>query len=71
MKTWVSILIWNVYHFYTSNNMKEKRFNILDWNENLITGNLNEEQIQLFLDTYTKEGYHFLIEEIHNEEETK
>jgi len=48
--------------------MKEKRYNILDWNENVVVGNLDQEQVQRFLDTYSIDHGHFLIEEIHNEE---
>ena len=49
--------------------MKEKRYNILDWHENVVVGNLNQEQVQQFLDTYTTDYGHFLIEEIHDGEE--
>jgi hypothetical protein len=48
--------------------MKEKRYNILDWNENVVVGDLDQEQVQRFLDTYSTDYGHFLIEEIYEEE---
>ena len=41
----------------------EKRYNILDWNENIIVGNLTEEQVTTFINTYL-EHEPVLIEEI-------
>ena len=49
----------------------EKRFNILDfYDESIIVGNLDQEQVETFLNTYMDQGM-FIIEEIHNTEESK
>lgn len=48
--------------------MKEKRFNVLDWAENVVVSNLTEEETKRFIDTYANEYNLFLIEEIHDGE---
>jgi hypothetical protein len=47
---------------------KEKRFNVLDYYENIVIGNLTSEQVKSFLDIYGGGSELYLLEEIHDVE---
>ena len=45
---------------------KEKRFNILDYYENVVIRNVTEEQTKIFIDMYGSSGEIYLLQEIHD-----